>query len=1061
MNSIDMPTYFSSKNGWKALLFYLVLIALMHSPTIFGGKTLLPGNYLPHNVVDSWPGDYEGRVPKETLSIDMATPAYYEFPINKLVGDQYRAGKMPLWNPYQAAGTPLAAQYSTRVFFPYQIVENIAPVWSWDFFLLGRVLIAGLLTYFFLVGLGLSFPSALLGGIFYMFSGTFTWFLNLEQMANVAMVGPLLLLSMDMLARRGLYRDIAISAISFGLVLLAGQPEVALYVLLLGALWFFFRIYSLKKESFIWALKRIAPAYLIGLMLAGPVIVPFIELWDNAHHIHPTGGDMGTRDPNPIGRAINIVTPTFHETPLDPVFSHHPLGETVNHMGEPHYSKIFPNNGVWDHIGGYSGIVALFCSLAGFLVAMGRKGGGGTGGTNDDLRVALYFFFAAGLFIVLKNHGLMPFLLIGKLPLFDQVWTQRWAGPVWTLSFAISGALGFEAIKRYAASGRTEMKQAEAAPSLILLKGMVVHGVIIFTAYHLAIPTFSALYGLIMGEPLPSMQRFAQTSFLLPTMVVFLLLFVVIMRRGKVRDVMLSARQYAALIILTIVVVCALVFVMSFSGIFGTGPEASGVTLSASLAVISANIFVALICLLWRQVRLSSERRGILYTAPILALGILLLTYFFILVEIFTTPGNLRAAVIGPYFDPVMKGGPAFTVLMLILAFITVMWFLRTGRGLSALIGLAALELWFGIPRSYDASGLYIKLPALCVGLAGIWFLARGSRLVTSVLALVFLVLFTWMDSSADYGAPGRHDTFKKTPYVDFIQNEKGFYRTMGLYGALFPNYASAVGLFDVHLINSLAIEAYQAYRVQNLHLDELVPDSSSSLWFTGRPELHVEGEEWKDTVPEEDFERLTPYYSLLGVKYLVVPKGRDLESDSLRLIYDKEVKLYENTTVLPRAFIAHMARGFTDREVIWEAIGDRSYDPLKVVMYEGDAPVGGGLSGSGEGRDTYSKVEITSYEADRVVIDATSAAPGLLVLTDAWYPGWRAYVDGAEVEIRRAYGLFRAVYMDKGRHEVTFSYRPRSFTIGFFSFLAGTALCAFLWFVGRREDLYKQEAHS
>ena len=90
MNTIDIPTYFRSKNAWKALFFYIVLIALMHAPTVFGGKTLLPGNYLPHNVVESWPSDYEGRTAKETLSIDLATPAYYEFPINKLVGDIVR-----------------------------------------------------------------------------------------------------------------------------------------------------------------------------------------------------------------------------------------------------------------------------------------------------------------------------------------------------------------------------------------------------------------------------------------------------------------------------------------------------------------------------------------------------------------------------------------------------------------------------------------------------------------------------------------------------------------------------------------------------------------------------------------------------------------------------------------------------------------------------------------------------------------------------------------------------------------------------------------------------------
>ena len=91
------------------------------------------------------------------------------------------------------------------------------------------------------------------------------------------------------------------------------------------------------------------------------------------------------------------------------------------------------------------------------------------------------------------------------------------------------------------------------------------------------------------------------------------------------------------------------------------------------------------------------------------------------------------------------------------------------------------------------------------------------------------------------------------------------------------------------------------------------------------------------------------------------------------------------------------------------------------------------------------------SYEPERVVIETDGAGDGWLVLTDAWYPGWRATVDGAPVEITRADVLFRAVPIPAGRHRVEFAYVPISFRIGAGISLVTLVGCVVaLWF-GRR----------
>jgi uncharacterized membrane protein YfhO len=65
------------------------------------------------------------------------------------------------------------------------------------------------------------------------------------------------------------------------------------------------------------------------------------------------------------------------------------------------------------------------------------------------------------------------------------------------------------------------------------------------------------------------------------------------------------------------------------------------------------------------------------------------------------------------------------------------------------------------------------------------------------------------------------------------------------------------------------------------------------------------------------------------------------------------------------------------------------------------------------------------------VVIDTRTDAPGYLVLTDTWFPGWQATVDGAEQPIRRANHALRAVAVPAGRHTVEFRYAPASVRLG------------------------------
>jgi len=74
---------------------------------------------------------------------------------------------------------------------------------------------------------------------------------------------------------------------------------------------------------------------------------------------------------------------------------------------------------------------------------------------------------------------------------------------------------------------------------------------------------------------------------------------------------------------------------------------------------------------------------------------------------------------------------------------------------------------------------------------------------------------------------------------------------------------------------------------------------------------------------------------------------------------------------------------------------------------------------------------ELGGARSDRLRILTESEAPALLVLTDTWYPGWRASVDGQPATLWRADHAFRAVTVPAGRHEVELRFAPRSVLAG------------------------------
>lgn len=91
--------------------------------------------------------------------------------------------------------------------------------------------------------------------------------------------------------------------------------------------------------------------------------------------------------------------------------------------------------------------------------------------------------------------------------------------------------------------------------------------------------------------------------------------------------------------------------------------------------------------------------------------------------------------------------------------------------------------------------------------------------------------------------------------------------------------------------------------------------------------------------------------------------------------------------------------------------------------------------------------VSIITAEARELAVSFGLEGRGLLVVLDAWYPGWRAEVDGRERPLVKVAGLFRGVAVVEGERHLRLSYEPRSFSVGCWASLLASAVWALLWF--------------
>jgi Bacterial membrane protein YfhO len=143
----------------------------------------------------------------------------------------------------------------------------------------------------------------------------------------------------------------------------------------------------------------------------------------------------------------------------------------------------------------------------------------------------------------------------------------------------------------------------------------------------------------------------------------------------------------------------------------------------------------------------------------------------------------------------------------------------------------------------------------------------------------------------------------------------------------------------------------------------------------------------------------------------------------------DDEIRVFEDVAALPRAFLVPRARVAPSLGTALNEMIHRPFAPDQEVILAADS--GEQITALAPDRGGQGSASVTAYGADTVKIQTSAAGDAWLVLSDTYYPGWVATIDGEPATVLRGDLLFRVLPVPSGEHSVEFRFEPASVRLG------------------------------
>lgn len=339
-------------------------------------------------------------------------------------------------------------------------------------------------------------------------------------------------------------------------------------------------------------------------------------------------------------------------------------------------------------------------------------------------------------------------------------------------------------------------------------------------------------------------------------------------------------------------------------------------------------------------------------------------------------------------------------------------------------------------------NGLWRFVGFLLLTAGGLWLWLRGKvaqQTATVMLGLIAVADLWVINRHFLETLPGPAVHFASHEIPDFLQEQAkdGPFRTWLVFDLPQDNYLTRFGL----------------ELLTGEHGNQL---QSFNEFLGAGEDIYVD---YHNLLGHEDHVVHPTFLSLANVRFVVTQNRMNLPF--LRPVYQGRMPIvqalnrhyttavvYENTEVLPRSFLVPNASRVPEPDGALLQMHDPDFDPLLEVLLYDEPPLETGQTGKAAGY-----AHITSHEPSEVVLEVVAENPAYLVLTDNYYEGWTAEVNGEPSPILRAYHTFRAVTVPAGEHQVVFRFEPAPLRAGLVvSSAVGLLLLAYGLGLGWRE---------
>jgi hypothetical protein len=320
---------------------------------------------------------------------------------------------------------------------------------------------------------------------------------------------------------------------------------------------------------------------------------------------------------------------------------------------------------------------------------------------------------------------------------------------------------------------------------------------------------------------------------------------------------------------------------------------------------------------------------------------------------------------------------------------------------LAALLGAAALRVGVGVAahgvdvpasRAWGDAAVAILPVLLVAAIAG----RERWASATAPAAIGLLLCFRLIDLPPLYPTYSARLFYPPIPEFSRLPSDDVPYRTVGLDYSLPQNESALYELEDPRGYTSMTNSRYR----------HLYP-----LWSIPQPVSYNRVDDPR-----------RPFLSLLGVRFAVGRPGQGAPPKWKVFTRGENCAIFENPGALPRAFAPERVRFYSKTDPLDEMRSVADFRSLGWV--EDGGPPGNEIRNGPAGVETHRRG--TDLTLD---VDAKDAA--WIVVTQTFWKGWKATLDGAPVPLSFGDYAFLAVRCPAGRHRVELRFRPASFTIG------------------------------